>query len=438
MTVSRPSARFGIRREDKSPWERRVPLTPDHVAALIRDHGIHCTVQPSPIRVFENEDYVSAGATVSENLESCPVVLAVKEIPTALLRPETTYLFFSHTIKGQSHNMPMLRRLLELRCQLIDYERIVDETGRRLVFFGRFAGLAGMIDTLWTLGQRLARQGVDTALSTLEPAHAYPDLDAARQAVQAAGQQFQSDGLPAGLPPLVFGFAGYGNVSLGAQEIFDLLPHETLTPEEVAGGVTRGILVKTVFKEEHLAEPVDPGKPFQLQDYYDRPEGYRSQFDRFLPHLDVLVNCIYWEPKYPRLITRTGLQQLARSPDGLRLKVVGDITCDVEGSVEVTVKATGQDDPVYTFDPRADTFQDGIHAPGVSILAVDNLPCELPRDASRAFGDMLLPLLPALSHADFHAPFSSVALPAPLKKAAVVYQGELTPDYHDLARFLEG
>jgi alpha-aminoadipic semialdehyde synthase len=409
------------------------------VAALRREHQIECTVQPSSVRIFPDAEYEAAGAVVDDDLSACPVILAVKEIPPDLLLPGATYLFFSHTVKGQAHNMPMLRRLLELGCQLIDYERIADDTGRRLVFFGRHAGLAGMIDTLWTLGRRLRAEGFSTPLSGILPAHTYPDLETARAAVTAAGNRIREQGFPAPLGPMVIGFAGYGNVSAGAQEIFDLLPHRTVEPDRLDSLPEEGQVpfTKVVFKEEHLVEPVAPGAAFDLEDYYARPEGYRSVFARrYLPWLTVLVNCIYWEPRYPRLVTRADCARLEEASSGLRLRVVGDITCDVEGSVECTVKATGQDQPVYTYDPATDRVTDDILAHGVAILAVDNLPCELPHAASTAFGEMLMPLLPALARTDFGRDFADVDLPDPLRRATIVHRGQLTEEYRYLAECL--
>ncbi|MBN2489352.1 MAG: hypothetical protein JXQ29_00685 [Planctomycetes bacterium] len=436
MAAPKLPHRLGIRREDKSRWERRVPLAPAQVAALVRDHGIACTVEPSPIRIFPDREYAVAGARIDEDLGPCPVVLALKEIPAEKLRPDTTYLFFSHTIKGQTHNLPMLRRLLELGCQLIDYERMVDDEGRRLLFFGRHAGLAGMIDTLWTLGQRLTREGLATPFEAIRPAHAYADLDAARAAVTAAGAAIAAGGLPAAVAPLVVGFAGYGHVSLGAQEIFDLLPHRVVAPEALGHLPPGGPLWKVVFREEHTVEPLEPGAAFELADYRARPERYRSSFARHLPHLTVLVNGIYWESSNPRLVTCAELGALAGASSGLRLRVIGDISCDLNGAIECTIKATKQDDPVYTYDPLAGTTTDGIHAPGVAILAVDNLPAELPRDASIAFGDLLMPFVPALLRADFSVPFAELDLPAPLKRACIVHRGELTDGYRYLERYL--
>ena len=163
------------------------------------------------------------------------MLFAVKEIPTELLQPNRTYLYFAHVIKGQAYNMAMLQRLLDLESTLIDYERIEDDEGRRLIFFGRYAGLAGMIDTLWALGRRLEAEGYDTPFAQILQAKDYPNLDAAKDAIHKTGEALAAASLPAELTPMVFGFAGYGHVSQGAQEILDLLPHRQLEPEELMG-----------------------------------------------------------------------------------------------------------------------------------------------------------------------------------------------------------
>jgi len=159
--------KIGIRREDKNRWERRVPLIPKHVKELIESHGIDVTLQPSSIRIFSDEEYLQAGAKIQEDLSACHIIFAVKEIPADFFQPGKTYVFFSHTIKGQKKNMPMLKRMMELGCNLIDYEKVIDEKGRRLIFFGRHAGLAGMIDTLWALERRLTWEGTSNSKKTV-------------------------------------------------------------------------------------------------------------------------------------------------------------------------------------------------------------------------------------------------------------------------------
>jgi alpha-aminoadipic semialdehyde synthase len=429
---------IAIRREDKNEWERRTPLTPAHVAWLTQEQGVEVLVQPSTIRVFTNAAYAAAGATLPEDLSAAQVVLAIKEIPAALLQPNKTYLFFSHTIKGQAHNMPMLRRLLELNCQLIDYERVVDANNRRLIFFGNYAGYAGMVDTLVALGRRLAWEGVSNSFSQLQPTYTYADLPAAQAAVRQIGQQIVEEGLPPQLTPLVIGVAGYGNVSRGAQAILDLLPTRQISPVELLSltDFDRNLVYKVVFKEEDTVEPLVAGATFNLQEFFQHPERYRSKFEPYLPHLAVLVNCIYWDARYPRLLTKAAAHRLFRADLPPRLRVIGDISCDIEGGIEPTLLATEPDAPAFVWNPDSDIASLGVAGPGLVIMAVDNLPCELPIESSTSFGQALLPLIPALAACDFSVPFDSCALLPELKRAMIVYQGALTPEYHYLEKFL--
>ncbi len=429
---------LGIRREDKHEWERRVPLTPDAVARLCKDPELDVVVQPSAIRVFADGDYRAAGAAVSEELAGCDMVLAVKEIPTALLRKGGAYAFFSHTVKGQAHNMPLLRRLMELDCTLVDYERIVDAEGCRLVSFGRHAGLAGMIDTLHVLGRRLAWLGYDTPLAQVSPAHQYESLAAAEAQLSGLAAALA---LPAALCPFVVGFAGYGNVSRGAQEIFDRLRPETVEPEELAALVTRSSpprdrLFKVVFEERHLVQPDDPAEPFRLQTYYDHPERFRSRFEAHARNLSALVNAIYWTDAYPRLITNRFLCEWFREDPNPRLKVVGDISCDVEGSVQCTTHATTPGRPAYVYEPVSGRVTHGWQGPGLCMMTTDCLPCELPRESSEAFTEALLPYVAELAKVDFACGFDAVRLPEPIRRATILWRGKLTPDYAYMQRFL--
>lgn len=438
-------ARIGIRLEDKNIWEARTPLIPEHLAALREAHGIEFVVQESPIRAFSSAEYLEAGAEVATRLDDCPVVLAIKEIPVPELQDGKTYLFFSHTIKGQAANMPMLKRLMELGCQLLDYERMVDEHGRRVVFFGNYAGLAGMIDTLWALGQRFSAEGLETPFSQLKPALEYKNLEAAKQAIREVGEEISREGLPEGITPLVCGFAGYGNVSRGAQQIFDLLPVIEISPAELAQlepGDTRHVF-KVVFKEVDMVEAIEPQTGFVLQDYYKHPEKYRSRFETYLPYLTVLVNGIYWTARYPRLVTKAGLRALFEQQAAPRLQVIGDISCDTEGAIECTVHATTPGNPVYVYDPiscepqAAGADAQACSGRGVVILAVDNLPCELPRESSTHFSSTLKPFIAAIANADYEATFEDAGLPPILKNAIILWHGELTPAFRYLEAHLE-
>jgi alanine dehydrogenase len=436
-------ARFiGIRREDKSEWERRVPLTPQDAATLQQAHDVRVIVQTSPIRAYADEEFVQAGVTVEEDLGDCPVILGIKEMPAEFFEPDKAYVFFAHVIKGQPYNMPMLQRMLDLGCTLIDYERVVDEHNRRLIFFGWHAGVAGMIDTLWALGQRLAWEGIPNPLTDLQQTHRYHDLEGARAALGRVAGRIQAEGLPPQVTPLVVGVAGYGNVSRGAQEMLDLLPTIQVEPEELAAVATRSDfsrhhLYKVVFKEQHMVEPAFPGGTFELQDYYDHPEKYRGIFEQYIPHLTVLVNAIFWTERYPRLLTKDYLARHFGSDRTPQLRVIGDISCDVEGAVECTVKCTEPGEPIYVYNPLTGATTDGHTGPGVVVMAVDILPSELPREASADFSQVLKPFLPALAHCNFGAPFEACDLPPEIKRAVIAYQGRLTPDYQYIQEFLE-
>lgn len=408
-------ADIGIRREDKSRWERRAPLTPLHVEELVGEQGRSVVVQPSPLRIFGDEEYAEAGAQVTEDLSGCRLILGVKEIPPERLLPGKPHLAFFHVIKGQEQNMPTLARALEARCSLVDYERIVDRYSDRLIFFGRHAGYAGMIDALAALGRRAEWEGIETPFASVGPAWEYPSVDEAEEFLASGiGRQIREQGVPRELHPLVVGFTGGGNVSQGAQEVFERLPVVEVHPDELAGlaeqpGLSRRTLYKVVFRRKH-----------------------RVDFARHLPHLTLLVNGIYWEPGQRRLVTRRDVTRLWGGAEAPKLRVIADLSCDLEGSVEVTLKSTGQDAPTYVYEAESGKLRSGVAGRGPVILAVDNLPAEFPRDASEHFGDSLFPFIDGLLAADFSAPFEHLALPAAVLGAVITHDGELTPRYRDL------
>ncbi len=431
---------IGVRRETKSTWERRTPVTPELARHLVADSGLSVLVQPSGRRVFHDKEYVRAGAATPSDLSDAPVILGVKEIPPDALQARTTYLFFSHVIKGQSQNMPMLARLKDLECTLIDYELVRDEKDRRLIFFGRFAGLAGMIDTLWALGARLRSEGVRSAFESLEQAHAYATLQDAKAAVREVGEEIRTHGLPAGLAPLIIGVAGYGNVARGVQEILAELPIRSADPTELhslSAEDTAHCIIEATFKEEHLVVPRDGGRHFDLHNYYAHPEHYRSRFSEDLPKLTVLMNCNYWDQRYPRLVTKDDLRRLYDTDDRPRLKVIGDLGCDIEGAVECTLKCTAPGEPVYVYDPERGTISAGVDGPGPVILAVDILPAELPREASEEFAAALGRFLPAIAKADYEVPFDRLNLPPEILRAVILHRGRFTPDFTYLQAHLD-
>ena len=194
--------RIGIRREDKNRWERRTPLTPDHVRELSRK-GIEFLVQSSANRVFQDEEFRAVGATVQDDLSSCRAVFGIKEMPVEAFQPYGVYMFFSHTIKGQSYNMPMLRRILDVGATLLDYERVTDEQGRRAIFFGNYAGTAGMFETLYALGKRLESEGMETVFAAVRRPLEYRSLEAAREALRDIGAEIAREGVPKSLVPFL-------------------------------------------------------------------------------------------------------------------------------------------------------------------------------------------------------------------------------------------
>ena len=424
---------IGIRREDKNEWERRTPLTPQSVRQLVA-RGYRFIVQPQPNRAFDDDEFRAAGAVVDDDLSPCDFIMAVKEVPAHRVLPEKTYLFFSHTNKGQPQNMAMLKRLLELGCTLVDYEFIIDETGKRLVFFGHYAGIAGMVETLCALGRRLMAENLWTPFAEIEQPYRYASIDAIKQHLRRIGELIRKRGLPPQLRPLICGFAGYGNVSRGAQEMFDLLPVDEVAPEQLSQqppGDGR-LLYKTVFHERHTLQPIDD-RTFDLTDYRKNPQHYRSAFARYLPHLTLLVNGVYWDDRYPRLLTKIDLK---RHWPNTPLRVIGDISCDVEGAIEMTARTTTPSAPYFVYDPLRDCVDGDARAPGVAIMAVDNLPGEVAREASEAFSNALAPWLPTLLKANLTGDWPSCNLPPALKHAVIAFHGRLTPNFAYLQKYL--
>jgi alpha-aminoadipic semialdehyde synthase len=434
--------RIGIRHEDKYLAERRTPLVPAHVGKLVKELGIEVLVQESPKRVFTEEEYVAEGAKIVPDMQACDIVFGVKEIPEKWFIPGQTYVFFSHVIKGQPYNMPMLRQMMESGCNLIDYERVVDDFNRRLIFFGRFAGLAGAINTLWTTGLRLKHLGFDTPFLHIQQAHNYKNLQDAREAVSKAGFEIAKYGLPTELTPFTIGITGYGNVSNGVQEILSLLPVQEIHPgdlHELSGKIDHNkLLYRVTFREEHISAHNQTGKLFDLDDYYVHPENYHSIFEQYLPQLSVLINGMYWDERYPRILTRAYMKENFMPGMNPKLKVVGDITCDPNGSVEATLKGTYIEDPIFVYHPESHSLTSGYEGDGLQVMAVDILPSELPRDSSLAFSSVLRNFVKSLADANFKAGHpDAIGLPAPLRKALILHNGRLTPEYAYIQNYLK-
>ncbi|KAJ1960475.1 hypothetical protein GGI12_003776, partial [Dipsacomyces acuminosporus] len=404
-TAKDKSLVIGIRREDKNRWERRVALTPAHVSKLIKETGAKVLVQPSNTRIFNNASFEKAGAIIEEDLSKADAILGIKEIPIDKLIPNKTYVIFSHTHKGQSHNLPSLQAFLDKNIRLIDYELMTDsKTGKRLVLFGKHAGYAGMIDGLHGLGQRLLALGYNSPFIHMGQAHVYPNLECVNTKLSHVGNIISDQGLPDAFAPMVFTFTGSGNVAQGARAIFDKLPHENITAEELPfimkdrynSKYKNNLLALQIGAQDYL-ERIGGGK-YSREEYREFPDRYRSVFaEKIAPHTTMLINGIYWESKYPRLMTTKDLASIQRQRElKNRMLAIADISCDIGGSLEFMSHASTIDSPFFYVDAVSGVEHKDIEKPGVQINSIDNLPTELPFEASKHFGNSLYPYAKAL------------------------------------------
>lgn len=427
---------FGLLRETYNPWERRAPLTPHHVAELLEHQPqVQVLVQPSSQRVFSDQDYRAAGAQVVEDVSPADILLGVKRPLNVMdLLPNKTYLFFSHTIKGQAANMGLLQYCLDQKIQLMDYERMMEPQDasldpthpskqRRLVSFGRFAGLAGAIDTLGALGRRLlyTRQ-LSTPLLNIPPAWMHASLQHAQETVTQVFSE-QCDHGPVRLTssesnaPLVIAVTGLGgSVHSGAMEILKLLPHSLVSVQELPHVIERAERIQDhhVASSPVLLCPVSiadvferiDGQPFDRHDFSDHPEQYRSLFaHRVAPYCHAIVHCAYWDDRYPRLLTKAQLkrlfeQQQQQTSIHPRLLLISDLSCDVHGSMECLEHTTTMERPFFQYDPilqrvTADCINEDLHS--VTVMGVDILPAELPRESSEFFGHQVKQVLRELA-----------------------------------------
>jgi alanine dehydrogenase len=429
----------GLRRESVDATDTRAPLTPEQVARLTREYDIGVTVQPSNLRVFSDDEYKAAGADLAHDLSGCKIIFGVSEIPIEYIQREQVYCFFSRTIKAQRYNMPMLRQILESGCTLLDYELVTNEMGSRLIFTGDFAGRAGMIDSFWALGKKLELEGIENPFASIRQTRDYRSLDEAKEHVRELGRRIQTTGLPQSIAPFVCIFTGRGRVSKGAQQIFDLLPAVEIRPDDLptlasSGAYSPNAVYKVEFLKSDLYESIDSGSKFDTNDFEARPSGYRGKFFQYLEFAAVVVHGIDWTPRYTRLVIREQLQDLYRTPS--KLKVIGDLTRDVEGSFESTIRSASLEDPVYVYDPDTGQAVSGFEGHGPVVLAVEKLPAELPRETSDSIGKALFPFVPDLARASFDKPVDELEIPASFKKAVIAHRGKLTEHFRYLNEYL--
>ncbi|MGE5355862.1 MAG: hypothetical protein ACM3PT_06435 [Deltaproteobacteria bacterium] len=431
--------KVAIRIEDKYIMERRVPIIPKHISLLIEKYGLDFYIESSAKRVYTDNEFRHAGAKVVSNIDEIPVVFGVKEMPPDIFREGFTYIFFSHTVKGQKHNMPELKMMVEKKVNLIDYEKIRDQDGKRTIFFGRYAGLAGMINTLWAFGQRMKSAGIDTPFVRLKQAYKYHSLAEAQSVIIAIKEEIETKGISSELCPLIIGITGYGHVGSGALEILKLLNPVEISPEDLLHFANsqkfsdRSVYI-CIFKECHLVKP-EHGNIFELKDYYNNPHRYTNDFEKYIDKITILINSMYWDQRYPKLITIDYLKTNFSSAH--KLKIIGDITCDPKGSVECTLECTTIEEPVYIYNPADDTKTTGFFGSGLCIMAVDILPSELPRESSEGFSEILVPYLPYIVTCDYTADYESLSLPDCIKKGLILHNGKFTPEFSYMNDFIK-
>jgi alpha-aminoadipic semialdehyde synthase len=277
-------------------------------------------------------------------------------------------------------------------------------------------------------------EGIDNPFKEIRKAWEYENLLEAQSVIKRIGRQIQREGLPNQLVPFVCAFTGQGNVSRGAQRIFNLFPVVKMLPSELAdffaaGRYSNGIFYSVEFRQNSLFEPTDDALVFDWHYFHRHPERYENRFEMFIPYLTMIINGINWDTRFPRLVTKSYLKSFYQFNPNPRLRVIGDITCDVEGSIEATVKTTNSSNPVYVYNPFTEGVVDGCAGIGPVIMAIDILPSELPCDASEGFGKALLPFIPALAKADYSVAYEELDLPMELHKSIIVHRGELTRRY---------
>ena len=359
--------KLGIIREGKIPFDKRVPLTPNQCNILLEkyDH-IEIIVQPSLHRTYKDSEYLEANIEMQEDLKHCDILLGVKEVPIKDLIPNKTYLFFSHTLKKQTHNSKLLHAILTKKIRLIDYELITDKNHKRLIGFGRFAGIAGTYSALRALGIR-------TGSFELKPAQECLDFN-------ELAAELKKVKLPNHFKMVL---TGKGRVGGGAKEILALIDIEELSAEEYLDPLCTKTCFTQIDAEDYYL-PKD-GKLFDKEQFYSEPQNYHSDFLKFAKTSDMYLACHFWDSKAPMIISENNLLDI-----DFRIKYIADISCDVDGPIASTIRSSTIEEPYYGYDPILKTEVDFKNPNAIMVMAVDNLPCELPRDASEYFGNELI------------------------------------------------
>jgi alanine dehydrogenase len=397
---------IGILRESKSPPDTRVVLSPDQCLQVEGfNDSFRISVQSSPDRCFSDVEYIDKGISIVENLESCDIILGVKEVKKENLIPNKTYFFFSHTIKRQPYNQFLFKRLSELEITLIDYE-LLQRDGIRVIAFGKFAGIVGAYNALYTFGKRSGKY-------SLQRMYTFKGL-----------QDVIDEATQIDFPNFKIVLSGSGRVAKGAAEMLENLNIRKVTPNEFMTREFQGPVFTQLGPFDYVKHK--NRKSFELKDFYSSPEDFESIFLPFSQRADIFINGIYWDPKAPRFFTMDQMNDADFS-----LQVISDVTCDIapESSVPSTIRATTIVDPIYGFDPSEGKEIPPFTSSGIDMTTIDNLPNELPRDASISFGGQFIEnVLPELANANEDGMIS---------RATILKNGKLTRNFEYLRDYLE-
>ncbi len=359
--------KLGVIREGKVPPDKRVPLTPKQCVTLMTVYPhVEVVVQPSPIRAYKDSEYSDAGIKLQEDLSDCDILIGVKEVNIEDLIPNKKYLFFSHTFKKQPYNRDLLQAIVDKKIQLIDYEVLKNKENRRIIGFGRYAGIVGTYNAFLTFGLKHDLYEIKAA-----------NLCHNRKEVE---EELKKVVLPNNTRVVLTGF---GRVGHGAREIMSLLPITEVTPEEYLTKEFDFPVYTHLEVEDYYVKR--NGKEFDKTEFYADPSSYKSIFPKYLPFTDMYIPCHYWSDKADFIVTREDLKR-----EDSRLSVVADISCDIDGPVACTIRPSKIADPIYGYDPQTESEVDFKQEGAIAVMAVDNLPCELPLDASEDFGSELM------------------------------------------------
>jgi saccharopine dehydrogenase (NAD+, L-lysine forming) len=359
--------KIGLIREGKIPPDKRVAFTPLQTEE-IEQRFLHVKVvcQQSEVRCFKDYEYKELDIEIVSDVSDCDILMGIKEVPIPNLIAEKTYLFFSHTLKKQPYNRKLLQEVLKKKIRLIDYETLKDNQGNRLVAFGRFAGIVGAYNGLWAYGQR-------HHLFTLRRAFECFDVNDLKLELRKVK-----------LPAIKIVLTGAGRVGKGAMETLDTAGIRKVNATDFLTQTFNEPVYAQLSSADYHTR-IKAGH-FNREEFHQHPEGYQSNFSAFTKVADVLLAGAFWNPSAPKLFTQEDM--IAKD---FKMQIIADITCDINGSIPSTKKASTIVDPLYDYDPKADAVLPPLsNQKNITVMAVDNLPCELPRSASEEFGRDLI------------------------------------------------